>query len=86
MKNIIPQKIFNALNNWRLKANEWNKKWYKYNLSIQNLIWVRNLFDWYKIDVYDLEHNFLETVKIEIKTVIEFWYVHNNIFLYENKN
>lgn len=82
MKNLtLKQKVFNSINNWRLKPKEWTKKWYNYNLSIQNLIWARNLFDWFIIDVFDLENNFLETVKIEIKPVIEFWYIHNKIFL-----
>ena len=77
----IKQKVFNSLNNWRLKPIEWNKKWYNYNLSIQKLVWARNLFDWYNIDIYDLENNFLDSVKIEIKPIIEFWFVHNKKFL-----
>jgi hypothetical protein len=81
MKISLTQKIFDALNNWRLIPTEWAKKWYKYNLLIRDLIWARNIFDWYIIDVYDLENNFLETVKIETKPVIEFWCVHNKLFL-----
>jgi len=77
----ISQKIFNSLNNWRLKPIEWTRKWYKYNLSIQNLVWARNIFDWYNIDVYDWENHFLERVQIEINPILELWCVHNKMFI-----
>lgn len=77
----ISQKILKSLNNWRLNPVEWTKKWYNYNLSIQNFVWSRNIFDGYNIDVYDWENNFLDSVKIEIKPVIEFWCIHNKMFL-----
>lgn len=77
----IKQKILNSLNKWRLDPKEWTKKWHKYNLSIQELVWARNLVDWYNIDIYDLEKYHLESVTIEIRPVIEFWCVHNKMFL-----
>lgn len=81
MKNTISQKIFNATNNWKIKIIEWKRKWYKYIVSIKNLSVVRNNKDGLIIDVFDLEENFLERVNIEIKLVIEFWCVHNKMFL-----
>lgn len=77
----ISQTVFNALNTWRLKPDEWSKKWYKYNLVIQELVWSRNVSDGYIIDVLDWENNFLERVKVEIRPVIEFGCVHNKMFL-----
>lgn len=80
MKN-IKEKIFKAVENDRLKLIEWKRKWYNYIISIQELVWARNLKDWYVIDIYDLDENFIEKINIEIKTVCEFWCVHNKIFL-----
>jgi hypothetical protein len=80
MKN-LKQKVFNAVQNWKLKIVEWKRKRYNYIISIQELVWARNLKDWYNIDIFDLENNYLETIKIEIKMVCEFWCVHNKMFL-----
>jgi len=77
----IKQKIFKAVENDRLKLIEWKRKWYKYIISIQELVWARNLKDWYIIDVYDLDETFIERLNIEIKSVFEFWGVNNKMFL-----
>lgn len=61
---IIKQKILKAIENNRLKLIEWKRNWYNYIVSIQKLVWSRNLFDWYQIDVYDREWNYLERIKI----------------------
>jgi len=81
MKNTISQKIFNAINNWKLKITEWKRKWYNYIVSVQLLNIERNNKDWFIFDIYDLENNFLERVNIEIKQIIEYWCVHNKMFL-----
>ena len=60
----INQKILNAINNNKLKLVEWKRKWYNYIISIQKLVWVRNLYDWYLIDVYDTEWFYLESIKV----------------------
>lgn len=64
MNNTISQKIFNSINNWKLKLIEWKRNWYNYIISIQKLVWSRNLFDWYQIDIYDRKWNYLERIKI----------------------
>jgi hypothetical protein len=46
MKN-IKQEILNAIENNRLKLTEWKRNWYNYMISIQKLVWARNLMDWY---------------------------------------
>ena len=81
MKNTISQKIFNALNNWKLKITEGKRKWYNYIISIQSLNICRNNKDWYIVDVYNSNEDFLERVNIEIKPTIEFWCIHNKMFL-----
>ena len=78
---IISWKIFNSIEKNRLKLIEWKRKWYNYIISIQELVWSRNFKDGFIIDIYDLEENFLERVNIEIKSVCEFWYIHNKMFL-----
>ena len=81
MKNNLKEKIFKAVENNRLKLVEWKRNWHNYIISVQELFWSRNLMDWYYIDVFDKDERFLETVKIEIKSVCEYWYVHNKMFL-----
>lgn len=81
MKNTISQKIFKALNNWKLKITEGKRKWYNYIVSVQLLNIEINNKDWFIFDVYDLENNFLDRVNITIKPVCEFWCVHNKMFL-----
>ena len=81
MKGNLQNKIFNSLNNWKLKIIEWKRKWYKYILSIQNLSVERNNQNGLLIHVYDCEENFLDIVNIEIKPVVEFWCVHDRMFL-----
>lgn len=81
MKKNIHQKIFNAINNWRLKLIEWERKWYNYIVSIQKLNVVRNNKNWFIIDVYDLKEKLSKTVDITIMPVCEFWCVHNKMFL-----
>lgn len=80
MKN-LKEKIFYSVQNWKLKIVEWKRKWYNYIISIQELCIFRNNKNWFIIDIFDSENNYLERVKIEIKTVCEFWCVHNKMFL-----
>lgn len=81
MKKEISQKVFNALNNWRLKPTEWKRKWYNYIVSIQDLYIERNNKNWLIVDVYNIEESFLERISITIRVVCEFWCVHNKMFL-----
>jgi hypothetical protein len=60
----INQKILNAIDNDRLKLTEWKRKWYNNIISIQKLVWARNLHDWYLIDIYNSEWFYLESIKI----------------------
>lgn len=60
----INQKIINAIDNNKLKLIEWKKNWYNYIISIQKLVWARNLDDWYLIDIYDQNEIFLDRIKI----------------------
>ncbi len=77
----LQQKIFNSIENWKLKVIEWKRQWYNYIVSIHNLCIERNNKDGLIVDIYNLQEEFLERVEIEIKSVIEFWSVHNKIFL-----
>ena len=77
----LKQKILKAIESNRLKLVEWKRNWYNYIISVQELVWSRNLMDWYFIYVYDNYWNHLETVELEIKSVFELWLVHNKIFL-----
>lgn len=60
----IKQKILKSIDNNRLKLTEWKRNWYSYIISIQKLVWARNYYDWYLIDVYDSEWIYLERIKI----------------------
>jgi hypothetical protein len=40
------------------------RKWYNYFLRITELVWSRNLYDGYLIEVYSKEENHLCTIKI----------------------
>ena len=77
----LKQKILKAIESNRLKLVEWKRNWYNYIISVQELVWSRNLMDWYFIYVYDNDWSHLETVELEIKPVFELWWVHNKIFL-----
>ena len=51
---IVSNKINRAILNKRLNIDqEGEKYWYNYKLRITNLYWARNLYDGYKIEVYD---------------------------------
>ncbi len=77
----LQQKIFNSIENWKLKVTEWKRKRYNYIVSIHNLCIERNNKDGLIVDIYNLQEEFLERVEIEIKSVIEFWSIYNTIFL-----
>ena len=55
MKN-IQEKILKAIDNNKLKLNPWQRIWYNYFISIQELSFSRNNRDWYIIDVYDKQY------------------------------
>ena len=59
----LEQKVINAIDNWSLKLIEWKRNWYNYIISIQKLVWARNLMDWYFIDIYDKNWNYLDRIK-----------------------
>lgn len=61
----LKQKILNAIDNDRLKLIEWKKNWYKYIVSIQKLVWTRNLRDGYNIDIFDSSWCFLERIELD---------------------
>jgi hypothetical protein len=63
MKN-IKQKFINAIDNWRLKLEVWEKNWYNYIINIQELVWARNFRDWYNIFIYD--KNMCELAELQI--------------------
>ena len=52
----IQLKLENAIRNKRLRLYEGERNWYKYFLSIQELVWSRNNYDGYLIDVYDKKY------------------------------
>lgn len=60
----LENKFIKAIESNRLKLIEWKRNWYNYIISIQKLVWSRNLFDWYQIDIYDRKWNYLERIKI----------------------
>ena len=55
----IEIKINKAIKNNRLKLVEGQKSWYNYMLSISKMVWVRNLFDGYQIDIFHKKTMFL---------------------------
>lgn len=66
------QKIFKAIENNRLKLIGWKKNWYNYIINIQELFRKRNNINWYFIDVFDLDENFLQRIKLEIKPIFKY--------------
>ena len=60
----IKVKFLNAIENWRLKLQGWKRNWYNYVVDIQELVWARNLRDWYNIFVYD--KNMIQLAEINI--------------------
>lgn len=58
-------KILNAVDNNRLKLIEGKRNWYNYIISVQKLVWARNLKDWYNIDVFDSSWCFLERIELD---------------------
>lgn len=61
---ILKQKILKAIENNKLKLIEWKRNWYNYIISVQSLVWERNLFNWYNIDIFNNDWLFLESIKI----------------------
>ena len=49
----LQQKFTSAIGNGRLKLESWKRDWYNYVIDIQELVWWRNLMDWYRIFIYD---------------------------------
>jgi hypothetical protein len=62
----IEEKIKNAVKNNKLNLQKLGERnWYNYFIRVTELVWVRNFYDGYKIDVYDEKcGNHLATVKI----------------------
>lgn len=73
----IRQKILNSINNNRLKLIEWKRNWYNYIISIQELVWSRNFYDWYKIDIYNKEGEYLDTLKYDTN-LLNYYYLKLN--------
>lgn len=52
--NSIENKILKVINNNKLSLRkEGERDWFKFRIRITFLHWSRNLFDGYKIEVYD---------------------------------
>lgn len=83
----LNQKILKAINNWKLKLIKWNKNWFNYKLSIQKLIWERNLKDWYLINIFDKNWSFLGEIFFDIN--LENYYlkkINNSLWPPSNKS
>lgn len=62
---MIEKKIHRAIENKRLKLIEGKKHWYNNCLLIQKLVWSRNNYDGYLIDVYNKDYTkHLKRIKI----------------------
>ncbi|MBU8901499.1 MAG: hypothetical protein KOO69_02040 [Victivallales bacterium] len=61
----IEDKIRVAIGNKQLKLVADRRKWRKYYISIVELVWARNLWDGYEINIYTEEYGrHLGTVKV----------------------
>ncbi len=61
----LKNKIIKAVNNNKLKLIEGTRSWYSYSISITEMVWTRNLFDGYQIDIYDKDTNiFIERIYV----------------------
>ena len=64
MKN-IKEKFLDAIENNKLKLVEWKRNWYNYIIDIQELVWSRNLRDWYNIYIFDKKMYQLAEINID---------------------
>ena len=61
----IQDKIKIAIENKQLKLVSGKRKWRNYYISIVELVWARNLWDGYEINIYTEEYGrHLGTVKV----------------------
>lgn len=61
----IKNKFLKAIDSWRLKLEVWEKNWYNYILNIQELVWARNLIDWWNIYIFDKNMCLLAEIQID---------------------
>lgn len=61
----IKNKFLKAIDSWRLKLEVWEKNWYNYILNIQELVWARNLIDWWNIYIFDKNMCQLADIQID---------------------
>ena len=59
MRKTLEEKLRGAVENDRFNYEKYFNgcKWYNYYLEVIELVWARNLYDGYEINVYDSEVN-----------------------------
>lgn len=63
--NRTETKILEAIQNNRLNPSKLGERnWYNYFIRITELVWSKNLYDGYLIEVYSKDENHLCTIKI----------------------